>query len=1230
MANYTELKAAVSAVIKQNGKNEITGALLQNTLLSIINNVGANATYIGTATPATKPGTPDGNVFYISVTPGIYTNFGGLVLERGKAYTITNGANNAWSAVAINIPSIDAVVDLNNVKVDSDAIIDRINYFNNALFQNGYYLHDTGGIIRPINPAWNGSAIAINVKVDPNTEYQVYTPGATARLYSIWQYDKNGVAIGKVSSLLKFTTNENTYTLGICWLATAGNTWNPDICKQTAIYKTPVTVSGYIDYNHVQLKSYLLAESPIIDNILRQYNGLIVRNEAQLFNFPAMVEYGKYVLFGSGVVSGIRTNANYFCGCIPVTVGETYTFSNMGCVSGNNAVAFAKDGVFISGVYKAGNAQFTVTVPEGANEIWFNIHIKQTAPTPTDLQNYSQIMVNVGGTAQPFVTYWNLPEYAKYDGLFITDVASKNLFNKDTIINGYYIGSTPGTLTSSADAAVSALIPIEAGKTYALYRAKDPNNTATILTRCARFVAADKTTPIKPINPATGLPYPGNYEVDRNLYGTVLLQAPDDAVYLQFTVRFRSVQYDYDTIQAELGNATTQYEPYKEKRSINPDLIPFSYEAIPGEIEDLNNRVTALESNSIVEKINIANAGKIGFFSNSFLNGYCMKGKHALDNLSMFSDYLFYNFGHSGDDALECLARINRNETWLGVVPVQNWGLTFGVIAMQDNDGALFAASTDTYFENFKKLAEAIEAMGATPILGTEHDYSNHYYGLSRLANERGYMFMKWGRIAAALFRSVFPPFWYNSHPATRTHWMWTYGMKQYLDTLPRPDRGIKLFRVRPAVDTSDKQNMVFTDNISRAERYVEIENGASVLTTATERYFDRLNQGGACTSAYNEYQYLQNKSQSVVFGNYALIECIVPFDRNSINTLKMLLTATGVTKAYVKRNLSLANPLPDKRYIAFGVTAGANLLTPGSTFTVTGGVFSDTLLGTYTVEGVVNGIVVTTTLSTGKITSGTDKPTTNISGVTLQGSYDYPTVDYMQRFRQPLGEWDEIQLNGDGITDLSAYLSYAMDFDKMAILLEGSNIAISDISFETTGSRKKNAHGMPFIARKYGTSLLTDTLLDDGTAWDNIASVPKYTPVLNPVNSSPEALPNGVTTVREISEGDQLTQTIKSNLLNTSPYRYSKMQIRVVARYFPLYVDTDAKFAQSAIKQGTYDCAKMAVSIGGTVVCATAEVGTYWNEFVFDTDYFNGTNIAVKCLSKTLQIAKVEVDLVD
>ena len=971
----------------------------------------------------------------------------------------------------------------------------------------------------------------------------------------------------------------------------------------------------------------MLYESPIIEQLIRKYDTLIVRNEEQLFNFPTMVAYGRYVSFSGNVVTGISSQQNFFCGVIPVAQNQDSYFSNIGYVKGNSAVAFAKDGMFISGIAEIGKEEFGVTVPSGANEIWFNIHVKNASPTEEELKTYSKTMVNSGDVAKPFVTYWDIPDYVKKEGLFVQDYG-KNLFDKNAIIDGFYIASRSGKLVPERGSAISKLMPIKAGETYAVYRAKDTSDASNIGVNSVRFIAGDKITPLKAINPDTGLPYT-TYDVE-HMYGTVVVKAPENAVYLQLTVKFVGVKYDYDTIQVELGTQTTDYVPFEEKTSINPDLIPFVYQNLPTQIEDLGNRVAVLENTNYVEKINIANSGKIGFFSNSFLHGCCMKGKHALDNLSMFSDYLFYNFGHSGDDALECLGRINRNERWLGVVPVQNWGLTYGVIAMRGNDGALFAASTDTYFENFKKLAEAIEAMGATPILGTEHDYTNNYYGLSRLANERGYMFMKWGRIATALFRSIFPPFWYKGHPATRTHWMWTYGMKQYLDTLPRPDRGIKLFRVRPAIDTSDKQNMIFTDNISRAERYIEIENGALVLTTATEKYFDRLNAGGEYSTAYNEYQYLQNKSQSVTFGNFALIECIVPFDRNSINMLKMKLEATGVTKAYVKRNLSLANPLPDKRYIAFGVTAGESLLTPSSTFEITGGVFSETLLGTYTVEDVVNGIVVTTTLSKGKTTSGTDNPTTNLSGVTLKGSYDYPTVDYMQRFRQPLGEWDEIQLNGDGETDLSEYLQYAMDFDKIAILLEGTNITIADISFEASGTRKKRNPGIPFIARKYGTSLLTDTLLDDGTAWDNIASVPKYTPVLNPLNSSPEALPNGVTTVRELSEGNQLTQTIKTDVLNTSPYRYSKMQIRVVARYFPLYVDTDAKFEQSAIKQGSYDCAKMAVSIGGTVVCATAEVGTYWNEFVFDTDYFNGDNVAIKCLSKTLQIARVEVDLVE
>lgn len=80
MGNYEQLKQAVSDVIKTNGNQEITGAILQSALLSIISIVGENSTFAGVAVPETNPGTPDQNVFYIASQPGNYSNFGSIKL----------------------------------------------------------------------------------------------------------------------------------------------------------------------------------------------------------------------------------------------------------------------------------------------------------------------------------------------------------------------------------------------------------------------------------------------------------------------------------------------------------------------------------------------------------------------------------------------------------------------------------------------------------------------------------------------------------------------------------------------------------------------------------------------------------------------------------------------------------------------------------------------------------------------------------------------------------------------------------------------------------------------------------------------------------------------------------------------------------------------------------------------------------------------------------------------
>lgn len=105
MGNYEELKAAVASVIKTNGNQEITGQVLQNTLTTLISQVGANATFAGIATPDTAPGTPDQNVFYIAGQSGVYANFGGYEVTKNAVAFNNVGGN--WVATELNLLSSD-------------------------------------------------------------------------------------------------------------------------------------------------------------------------------------------------------------------------------------------------------------------------------------------------------------------------------------------------------------------------------------------------------------------------------------------------------------------------------------------------------------------------------------------------------------------------------------------------------------------------------------------------------------------------------------------------------------------------------------------------------------------------------------------------------------------------------------------------------------------------------------------------------------------------------------------------------------------------------------------------------------------------------------------------------------------------------------------------------------------------------------------------------------------
>ena len=126
MANYNNLKDAIKQVIKQNGNQEITGNVLQNSLISMINSLGDGYQFIGVATPSTNPGTPDQKVFYIASQSGTYSNFGGVEVSFQEIKILYY--NGSWNNSTLSINAVDGIYtalsdSFNNVNVYYNKIV---------------------------------------------------------------------------------------------------------------------------------------------------------------------------------------------------------------------------------------------------------------------------------------------------------------------------------------------------------------------------------------------------------------------------------------------------------------------------------------------------------------------------------------------------------------------------------------------------------------------------------------------------------------------------------------------------------------------------------------------------------------------------------------------------------------------------------------------------------------------------------------------------------------------------------------------------------------------------------------------------------------------------------------------------------------------------------------------------------------------------------------------------
>lgn len=298
MGNYEELKAAVASVIKTNGNQEITGQVLQNTLTTLISQVGANATFAGIATPETAPGTPDQNVFYIAGQSGVYSNFDGYKLEDEIVLFLNE--SQSWKHVLCNIYNKDKVKK--NAANDISNIIDVI-------------------------------GTKTNVYVNKSGE-EVYTTAANRELYEI---DLSRIPIGTIVKIKYKSLGSSAY--GITFYNEAGEKIYQGIAGNGDIKEETFTISD--NYKKLKLSfdntftPYFYNDNKLeIQKINDYLSGGLVDYDIEFLNT------GKYqLIYNVGDTANSESTPFIGYGTLKIKCSENDTFY-LKLQGGNNAKAY--------------------------------------------------------------------------------------------------------------------------------------------------------------------------------------------------------------------------------------------------------------------------------------------------------------------------------------------------------------------------------------------------------------------------------------------------------------------------------------------------------------------------------------------------------------------------------------------------------------------------------------------------------------------------------------------------------------------------------------------------------------------------------------------------------------------------------------------------------------------------------------------------------------------------
>lgn len=510
MANYATLKAAIQQVIKANGNNEITGSILQSSLVSMITSLGANYQFAGVVTPSSMISTPDQNIFYIASEPGYYSGVNATLIDGEVAIFAYNGS---WSKLATNIASLTLVEGVRN---DLARLI-------GFTFETDLTFSSTG--TRHIMTGYSVPA-GMPLKVTLTSNDAEWTRCAVFGNTNSWAN-----AQWKQDNMQKGTT----YTI-------VANVNITDVYLFVVNYSVAGTIHIKIELDRELIPDYSLG--------LEKLNFTSSKNLIDK-NAPG-VQPGYYQTGQAPVANASYTLSDY----IPIEPGETYTCS----VNGSQTAAirfhayFDESRNYLSG--SSGAAVSQITPPNNAKFVRISVD--------TNAYWSKNIMLEKGVTVsayEPFrltINYDALPPIIIPDESITTPkiagsavtmdktnfFASSNLVNRndpDVMLGYFQTGANP---TANADYNLTGYIPVEVGKHYVMGAYSLPAN--------ARFLAkfdANKTF-LSYVSYATE--YTGESGV----------------AFVRLSIHIRS----WEVFKMEEGDTVTPYSDYKLQ--LKPELAP--------------------------------------------------------------------------------------------------------------------------------------------------------------------------------------------------------------------------------------------------------------------------------------------------------------------------------------------------------------------------------------------------------------------------------------------------------------------------------------------------------------------------------------------------------------------------------------------------------------------------------------------------------------------------------